>query len=262
MVWVEELCCWEVIGGFVKVLMLERCVELGRGADAVCIGAFRMFVSIGSVGVEFEDADSSGSPAGTKLWCSNCNGDSVCPSSSRRVIADDVAKGDGLAGREEVCLSLPKTRLEVSGSVVAATALGTLCNSMSSLLVDRANSPVFCLHLSLWYIPLLLWMSFCLPSNLSSPSGCQSSTGTFGRALSVPVGQANRNGFSGSSSSIPQFLTNWESVVKEVESNVTGEGQKTSSVLSRALSRIEMRFRQRQSDCLTEVGVKRKSYCP
>ena len=45
------------------------------------------------------------------------------------------------------------------------------------------------------------------------------------------------------------------SVVKEVESNVTGEGQKTSSVLSRALSRIEMRFRQRQSDCLTEVGM-------
>ena len=44
--------------------------------------------------------------------------------------------------------------------------------------------------------------------------------------------------------------------------SVTGEGQKTSSVLSRALSRIEMRFRQRQSDCLTEVGVNRKSYCP
>ena len=36
---------------------------------------------------------------------------------------------------------------------------------------------------------------------------------------------------------------------------VTGEGQKTSSVLSRALSQIEKRFRQRQSDCLTEVGV-------
>ena len=41
---------------------------------------------------------------------------------------------------------------------------------------------------------------------------------------------------------------------------VTGEGQKTSSVLSRALSRIEVRFRQRQSDCLTEVGMNRKSY--
>ena len=36
--------------------------------------------------------------------------------------------------------------------------------------------------------------------------------------------------------------------------SVTGAGQKTSSVLSRALSRVEMRFRQRQSDCLTEVG--------
>ena len=98
--------------------------------------------------------------------------------------------------------------------MVAATALGTLCSSMSSLLVDRANSPVFCLHLSSWYIPVLLWMSFCLPSNLSSPSGCQSNTGTFGSALSVPVGQVNKNGFSGSSSSIPQFLTNWESVVE------------------------------------------------
>ena len=56
----------------------------------------------------------------------------------------------------------------------------------------------------------------------------------------MPVGQVNKNGFSGSSSSIPQFFTSWESVVKEVESNVTGEGQKTSSVLSRALSRIEL----------------------
>ena len=41
---------------------------------------------------------------------------------------------------------------------------------------------------------------------------------------------------------------------------VTGKGQKTSSVLSRALSRIEMRFWLRQSDCLTEVGRNCKSY--
>ena len=176
--------------------------------------AFRMLLSIGSVGVDEEDTDSGGSPAGTKVCCNNCNGDSVWILSSGRVIAEDVAKGEGLAGREDACLSLPKTRLGVSGSVVAATALGTLCNSMSSLLVDRANSPVFCFHLSSWYIPLLLWMSFCLPSNLSSPSGCQSNTGMFGSALSVPIGQANRNGFSGSSSSIPQFFTNWESVVE------------------------------------------------
>ena len=192
--------------------MFDRCVELE--SDVVCTGAFRMSLSMGSVGVDEEDADSGGSPAGTKVCCSSCNGDNVWSLSSRRAIAEEVAKGEGLAGREDVCLSLPKTRLGVSGSVVAATALGTLCSSMSSLLVDRANSPVFCLHLSSWYIPLLLWMSFCLLSNLSSPSGCQSNTGTFGSALSVPVGQVNKNGFSGSSSSIPQFLTNWESVVE------------------------------------------------
>ena len=130
------------------MLRLEQCVELEMGRDVVCIGTFRMFVSVGSVGVELEDADSGGSPAGTKFWCNNCSGDSVCPSSSGRAIVDDVAKGDGLAGHEEVCLSLPKTRLGVSGSVVAATALGTLCISMSSLLVDRANSPVLGFHLS------------------------------------------------------------------------------------------------------------------
>ena len=195
-----------------KVLIFDRCVELG--SDVACMGAFRMLLSMGSVGVDEEDADSGGSPAGTKFCCNNCNGDNVWSPSSGRVIAEEVAKGEGLAGREDACLSLPKTRLGVSGSVVAATALGTLCNSMSSLLVDRANSPVFCLHLSSWYTPLLLWMSFCLPSNLSSPSGCQSNTGMFGSALSVPIGQVNRNGFSGNSSSIPQFLTNWESVVE------------------------------------------------
>ena len=142
-----------VIGGFVAVLMLERCVELGRSEDAVCIGMFRIFVSIGSVGVELEDVDSGVSPAGTKVWCNNCSGDNVCPSSSGRAIVDEVAKGDGLAGREEACLSLPKTFLGFSGSVVAATALGTLCSSMSSLLVDRASSPVLGFHLSSWYIP-------------------------------------------------------------------------------------------------------------
>ena len=195
-----------------NVLIFDRCVELG--SDAACTGAFRILLSIGSVGVDEEDTDSGGSPVGTKVCCSNCNGDSVWTSSSGRAIAEEVAKGEGLAGREDICLSLPKTRLGVSGSVVAATALGTLCSSMSSLLVNRANSPVFCFHLSSWYTPLLLWMSFCLPSNLSSPSGCQSSTGMFGSALSVPIGQVNRNGFSGNSSSIPQFLTNWESVVE------------------------------------------------
>ena len=154
------------------MLILERWVELGSGTDVVCTGVFRISVLIGSVGVELEDADSGGSPAGTKFWCSNCSGDNVCPSPSGRAITDDVARGDGLAGREEVCLILPKTRLGVSGSVVAPTALGTLWRSMSSLLLDRASSPVLCFHLSSWYIPRLLWISFCFPSNLSSLSGC------------------------------------------------------------------------------------------
>ena len=192
--------------------MLERCVVLGR--DTACIDAFRISVSIGSVGVELEDVDSGGSPAGTKVWCSNCNGDNVCTSSSGRVIVDDAAKGDGLAGREDACLSLPKTCLGVSGSMVAPTASGTLCCSMSSLLVDRASSPVLCFHLSSWYTPWLLWISLCFPSNLSSLSGCQSSTGIPGSALRVPIGQTNRNGFSGSPLLIPQSSTSWESVVE------------------------------------------------
>ena len=196
-----------------KVLIFDRCVELG--SVAVCTGAFRMFLSMGSVGVDEEDAESGGSPAGTKVCCSSCNGDNVWIPSSGRAIAADVAKGEGLAGREDVCLSLPKTRLGVSGSVVAPTALGTLWRSISSLLEDKASSPVFCLHLSSWYIPLLLWMSLCFPSNLSSLSGCQSNTGMSGSTLSVPAGQANKNGFSGSSLSIPQFSTNWGSVVEK-----------------------------------------------
>ena len=130
-----------------RVLILDRCVELG--SDVACIGACRMLLSVGSVGVDEEDTDSGGSPAGTKVWCSNCSGDSVCASSSGRAIAEDVANGDGLAGREEACLSLPKTRLGVSGSVVAPIAFGTLCCSISSLLLCRANSPVLCFHLSL-----------------------------------------------------------------------------------------------------------------
>ena len=130
------------------------------------------------------------------------------------MIADDVAKGDGLAGREEVCLSLPKTCLGVSGSAVAATAFGTLCNSMSSLLVDRANSPVLGFHLSLWYTPWLLWISLCFPSNLTSLSGCQSKMASFGSTLSVPGGQTNKNGLSGKLFSIPKSSTIWGSVVE------------------------------------------------
>ena len=192
--------------------MFDRWVELG--SDIACTGAFRMSLLVGSVGVDEEDTDSGGSPAGTKVCCNNCSGDNVWVPSSGRAIAEDVAKGEGLAGREDVCLSLPKIRLGVSGSVVAPTAFGTLCCSMSSLLLDRASSPVLCFHLSSWSVPQLLWMSFCFPSNLSSLSGCQSNMGIPGSALSVPTGQTNRKGFSGNSLSIPQFSTNWGSVVE------------------------------------------------
>ena len=121
----EELC-WEVIcgGAGEKVLIFDRCVELG--GSFACTGAFRISLSVGSVGVDEEDVDSGGSPAGTKVCCSNCNGDNVWTSSSGRAIAEEVARGEGLAGREDACLSLPKTRLGVSGSVVAPTAFGTL----------------------------------------------------------------------------------------------------------------------------------------
>ena len=194
------------------MLIFDRCVELG--GNTACTGAFWISLSIGSVGVDDEDVDSDGSPAGTKVCCNSCSGDRVWVPSSGRVIAEEVANGEGLAGRENVCLSLPKTRLGVSGSVVAPTALGTLCCSMSSLLLDRASSPVLCLHLSSWSVPRSLWISLCFPSNLSSLSGCQSSTGILGSALSVPVGQTNRNGFSGNSLSTPQFSTNWGSVAE------------------------------------------------
>ena len=137
-----------------KVLIFDRCVELGSAV--ACTGAFRMILSTGSVGVDDEDAESGGSPTGTKVCCRSCNGESVWTPSSGRVIAAALVKGEGLAGREDVCLSLPKTRLEVSGSVVAPTALGTLCCSMSSLLLDNASSPVLCFHLSSWSVPRLL----------------------------------------------------------------------------------------------------------
>ena len=104
--------------------MFDRCVVLG--SDATCTGVFRILSLVGSIGVDEEDTESGGSPAGTKACCSSCNGDNVWISSSGRAIAVDVAKGEGLAGREDACLSLPKTRLGVSGSVVAPTALGTL----------------------------------------------------------------------------------------------------------------------------------------
>ena len=87
MVWVEEGVCWEVIcggGGCVKVLIFDLCVELG--SDVACTGAFRMLLSMGSVGVDEDDTDSGGSPTGTKVCCSNCNGDSVWTPSDRKSV--------------------------------------------------------------------------------------------------------------------------------------------------------------------------------
>ena len=194
--------------------MLDRWEELGIGRDNVCTGIFLMFVSVGSMGVEAVDGDSGGSPAGVKVCCSSCKSDNVRSISSGNAMDNEVARGDGLAGRDNVCLSLPKTRLGDSDSVVAATALGMLCNSISSHLVDRASSPVLGFHLSLWYIPQLLCISRCFPSNLTSLSRCQSRIGSFGSTLSVPAGQTNRNGFSGSSLSIPKSATIWESIVE------------------------------------------------
>ena len=126
-----------------------------------------------------------------------------------------MASGDGLAGRNEVYLSLPKTFLWVSGSAVAMTAAGMLCNSMSSHLVDRQSSLVFGHHLSSWYTSLLLCMSHCLLSNLTSPSGCQSKIRLSGNALNVPAGQTNKNGFSDRSWSIPNSVTIWGSIVEK-----------------------------------------------
>ena len=131
------------------VLMFDQCVELGIGEDIICISAFRIAASIGSEGVEADEEESGVSPAGTKVWCKICRGDNICSVSSGSVTADDVARGDGLAGWENACLSLPKTRLGVSGSAAAAIALGMLCSSMSSHRVDRANSLVLGFHLSL-----------------------------------------------------------------------------------------------------------------
>ena len=48
-----------------------------------------------TVGVELEDVDSGGSPAGTKLWCSSCNGDNVCPSSLEEQLLMRLLKAMG-----------------------------------------------------------------------------------------------------------------------------------------------------------------------
>ena len=67
MVCVEELCCWVVIGGCVIVLIFDRWVELATGSEVVCIGAFWMVASIGSVGVDADEGVFGGSPVATKF---------------------------------------------------------------------------------------------------------------------------------------------------------------------------------------------------
>ena len=55
--------------------MFDRCVELK--SVAACTGAFRMALSTGSVGVDEEEVESGGSPAGMKACCNSCSGDNV-----------------------------------------------------------------------------------------------------------------------------------------------------------------------------------------
>ena len=245
MVWVEVLC-WEVIGGCELVLIFDRWVELGTGSVAALIGVFRMVVLTGSVGVEADEGVLGGSPVATKLCWSICRGDNVWFSPSRGICDDVSVNGEGLAGRDEICLNRPKTFFGASDSA-DSSHLGWLSHSRSSLLSNRKSFLPFLVYCTSWYTPFWLCIKHCRPSSLSTPSGCVMRTSRSGKVGCLPAGRTKRNGFSGKLSLMPKSSTCRRSVVKkEVESNVTGEGQKTSSVLGRALSRVEERLRLRQ----------------
>ena len=96
------------------VLILDRWVVLGTESEVVLTGVFWIVASSRSVGVEADEGVLGGSPVAMKVCWSICSGDSVC-SSSGSVCDDGPAKGEGLAGRDEICLSLPKTFLGVVG---------------------------------------------------------------------------------------------------------------------------------------------------
>ena len=98
--------------------MFDRWVELGTGSVAVLIGVFLIVVLIGSVGVEADEGVSGGSPVAAKVCWSICKGDNVWFSSSASVCEDDPFSGDGLAGRDEICLSRPKVFFGASSSLV------------------------------------------------------------------------------------------------------------------------------------------------
>ena len=119
--------------------MLDRWDALGTGSVAVLTGVFRIVVSTGSVGVEADDGVAGGSPAGTKVCWSICRGDSVCFSSSGGIFEDVPFSGEGLAGRDEICLNRPKVFLGPSASIGSSSHLGRLNCSRSSLRSNRKS---------------------------------------------------------------------------------------------------------------------------
>ena len=119
--------------------MFDRWVELGTGSVEALIGVFQMVVSIGSVGVEADEGVLGGSPVATKLCWSICKGDNVWLSSSGSVRDDDPFNGEGLAGRDEICLNRPKVFFGASVSTDSSLRLGRLCCSRSSLRSNRKS---------------------------------------------------------------------------------------------------------------------------
>ena len=198
----------------VIVLIFDRCVELGAGSIVVSTGVFRMTVSTGSVGIEAEEGVLGGSPAATKFCWSICRGDSVWLSSSRGICEVDPFNGEGLAGRDEICLNRPKAFFGVSGSVGSSMRLGWLYCSRSSLRSNRKSFLPFLVYWTSWYVPFWLWIKRCRPSSLSTPSGCVMSTSRSGKVGCFPAGRTNKNGFSGKSSLMPKSSTCRRSVMK------------------------------------------------
>ena len=87
----KDDCCWAInTGGEGRAGVFNP--ELGAvGNDAVVwIGVYRMRRSNGSTIVDGEDGVLGDSPAGVKLWWSNCSGDSLG-------VTDRIGEG-GLVG--------------------------------------------------------------------------------------------------------------------------------------------------------------------
>ena len=197
------------------MLMFERCVELGTGSVAALIGVFRISASTGSVGVEADEGVLGGSPVATKLCWSICRGDSDWLSSPGSACDVDSLDGEGLAGRDKICLNRPNAFFGISDSTDPLSRLGWLCRSRSSLRSNRKSFLPFLVYWTSWYTPFWLWMKRCRPSSLSIPSGCVMSTSRSGKVGCLPAGRTNRNGFSGNSSSMPKSSTCRRSVVRK-----------------------------------------------